>query len=198
MPYITIHHKKLFRMFRDKNIAVVGNAISLYDKNYGEVIDTNDIVVRFNLGLKHNSNTTHGSKTDWLIYNNDVWARSVNLFDNKQHLNWMQIYYMHDSSPVSHNVYTIPEFVQESLFTKGNFTRSNKPSIGLLFVHFLTYVNAKQVNIFGFDHKQSLTFYNTNRKRKKDLRGKGHDWLKEQTFLTDTIIKTHSNFNIHR
>lgn len=63
--------KDLEELMVGKRIAVVGNALSLFDKSYGEEIDTHDIVIRFNkaapLYHTHDVSKTHGSKTH-------VWA----------------------------------------------------------------------------------------------------------------------------
>ena len=199
MPYIDIHHKNLFKFFYDKRIAVVGNARSLYNNTdssggYGSLIDDNDIIVRFNLGINHGNIITHGAKTNWLVYNNDNWATSVNLFDYKEDVNWMQIY-VNEGSYVDNSVYIIHQFVYQRLLDIGDFSKDKLPSIGLCFLWFLTYVKPKQVNIFGFDFKETHTFYNFNRKRKKDERKKGHDWNKEKTFFENKIIKLRNNFN---
>jgi len=202
MSYIDIHHKKLFRLFYNKKIAVIGNARSLYNSTnspggYGNLIDTNDIVIRFNLGVDHKNTITHGSKTDWVVYNNDHWANSVDLFAYKENVNWMQIY-LNEHSTVDQSVYTIPNFVLQRLFDLGKFEKNANPSIGLAFIWFLTYVKPKQVNIFGFDFKQTHTFYNYARKRKKDERKKGHNWDKEKKFFLEQILPLRNNFNYYQ
>lgn len=67
-PYNKDGSKKDFEeLVKGKRIAVVGNALSLFDRSYGEEIDSHDIVIRFNkaapLYYANDVSITHGSKT---------------------------------------------------------------------------------------------------------------------------------------
>lgn len=57
-------------LVKGKSIAVVGNSLSLFDKNHGNIIDSHDIVIRFNKAAPTQDaecKKTHGEKFD-------VWA----------------------------------------------------------------------------------------------------------------------------
>ena len=193
MSIIDITQQELYKLFENKSIAVVGNAQSLYNSQYGALIDTYDIVCRFNLGINHQSYKTHGCKIDWCIYNNDAWAYNINLFDN-QITNWMRV---DDELPSEIEIhtdrYTMPSSILEKLKQEG---KMKKPSTGLTFLYFLTHTKPKRVGVFGFDWKQTITFYNLNRKRKKEERKKykDHDWEKEKVFFQQRIVLENSNF----
>ena len=199
MPLLDIVHQDLYKLFENKSIAVVGNARSLYQSKFGRHIDNNDIVCRFNLGINHDSYKTHGSKTDWIVYNNENWAKSVDLFSLDTNANWMQVYQnpRDFSKSLPNPIYIMPSFILQKIQDYGNFSNDLRPSIGLVFLYFLTFVNPKQVNIYGFDWKKTHTFYNYTRKRKKDERKKGHDWAKEELFFTEKILKERNNFEYY-
>ena len=59
--------------FDNKSIAIIGNAKSLFDKNYGDEIDSNDIVIRINKGIEvctqPNNSKSHGKKVDVWCFN---------------------------------------------------------------------------------------------------------------------------------
>lgn len=60
-----IAERQIHRELAGKRVALVGNARSLADRDYGAVIDSADIVVRCNRGVIVNTRS-HGSRTDWL------------------------------------------------------------------------------------------------------------------------------------
>ena len=138
---------QLSKFFNNKTISVVGNANSLLESNYGTLIDSADIVCRFNLGPKLIAPQSHGTRTDWCIYNNYSWASSANAFDITANCKWLEINYDFELVlDMEIDAYTLP---QESRIKFGN----DHPSIGITFLHYLTTCNPKQVNIFGFDWK---------------------------------------------
>ena len=56
---------KLKEYCRGKRVLLVGNAASLFNHEYGELIDSYDVVVRFGKGVPTDENKKHvGSKTD--------------------------------------------------------------------------------------------------------------------------------------
>lgn len=172
---------QLSKFFNNKTISVVGNANSLLESNYGTLIDSADIVCRFNLGPKLIAPQSHGTRTDWCIYNNYPWASSANAFDITANCKWLEINYDFELIlDMEIDAYTLP---QESRIKFGN----DHPSIGITFLHYLTTCNPKEVNIFGFDWKRTHTWYNRSRKWKKERMRSGHNWQKELDYFKEFI-----------
>lgn len=181
---------QLSKFFNNKTISVVGNANSLLESNYGTLIDSADIVCRFNLGPKLIAPQSHGTRTDWCIYNNYSWASSANAFDITANCKWLEINYDFELVlDMEIDAYTLP---QESRIKFGN----DHPSIGITFLHYLTTCNPKQVNIFGFDWKRTHTWYNRSRKWKKERIRSGHNWQKELDYFKE-FIEPLTQYTLH-
>jgi len=181
-----LKNSKLKKLFRNKTVSVVGNASSLFDSEYGDLIDSSDIVCRFNLGPHVNSPLSHGTRTDWCIYNNYRWAEENNLFNIENDWNYIEVNFDIENK-IAVKVFPLPVQSKLDLLEKLVLDGSDKPSIGVYFLHFLTQCKPKQVNIFGFDWKHTHTWYNKGRKRKKDERKKGHNWDKELDYFQKFI-----------
>lgn len=181
---------QLSKFFNNKTISVVWNANSLLESNYGTLIDSADIVCRFNLGPKLIAPQSHGTRTDWCIYNNYSWASSANAFDITANCKWLEINYDFELVlDMEIDAYTLP---QESRIKFGN----DHPSIGITFLHYLTTCNPKQVNIFGFDWKRTHTWYNRSRKWKKERIRSGHNWQKELDYFKE-FIEPLTQYTLH-
>lgn len=74
VSYYVIHSRDLYvnimllELIKDRNVAVVGPSSSLDNKKMGELIDSNDIVIKINK-FQNLSPIDFGSKTDILFYN---------------------------------------------------------------------------------------------------------------------------------
>lgn len=178
--------------FSNKRIAVVGNALSLFDKEYGKLIDSYDIVCRFNLGISVDSPHTHGTKTDWCIFNNADFAVKNNLFDILPNIRYLQVYYKENI------VEELPELpittVSNKIITDlNNKTNNNYISTGSVFLYILSKITPLEVGIFGYDFKQTYTWYNKNYKQAKQRKNEKHDWSFEKQFMLNTLDKN-TNF----
>jgi len=61
--------EKLKRYCEGKKVLLVGNAASLFNHSYGDMIDQYDVVVRFGKGVPTEENRKYiGSKTDCLVF----------------------------------------------------------------------------------------------------------------------------------
>lgn len=182
------------KYFKQKTVAVVGNSMSLFEKDYGSSIDKNDIVIRINRGILIKDESKQGKKTDvWAYATERVVSDlfSLNLCSNTIHLSKKQRFYknpnykkkIYEGHPCSK--YYIPLDVLEKLNQDLTFTII--PSSGLIITYYLSCCDPKEVNLYGFDWKETPTWY----RNKKD----DHDWNTEKNFFLNFLL-TKTNINL--
>ena len=168
-------------------ISVIGNAESIFNNQYGELIDKN-ITIRFNRAEILNSKC-QGSKWDYLV------SSEINTFEkyNKENPPFHSLIF----SPIGKefeyklnkvmfktNIFRLPLIQSEQLKNK----LSAPPSTGLQILYYLDSIGNKDVSIFGFDFKKTKTFY--------EIRNKGkHDFKKEKELIFGFITK--NNWKIY-
>tara|TARA_B110000977_G_scaffold64204_1_gene87343 strand:+ start:11309 stop:11845 length:537 start_codon:yes stop_codon:yes gene_type:complete len=166
--------------FEGKTVAVVGNAASLLEKNYGKEIDTAEVVVRINRGgYKF---TQFSNKMGMKL---DVWCMQ-NIRQNKP---WAQ-------QPASKNAHKMqmdtidvsPEFANMADVVFSNDDRNSldsnltkKSSTGLRVLYYISKQNPKNVNVYGFDWKQT---YSWHEKRKCIA----HNFEEEKKYCYDNFF----------
>lgn len=108
---------KLRERCKGKRVLILGNSISLFDKQkkLGELIDSYDVVVRFGRGFPHEKAREYlGSKTDVWCFGN-LRASSFHLWKDVpfKMLNFLQIYF-YKKSPTVMDCLLVPKlFMQE-------------------------------------------------------------------------------------
>ena len=196
-----IDFEVLEKEFQNKSIAVIGNAQSLFDYEYGNIIDNHDLVIRINLGFLVDSPKSHGTKTDWVIFNNyNFLKKNSNIFSEDHKFNLLEIYNLNfiynNETYQQDNFCRLSRAIPLECLKKFQFTDDKKPSTGLCIVYMLSLLKTKQVSIFGFDFKRSITWYNKNRKSKKEQRQNQNDWKKEEEVLNWLCNK--NKFKLYR
>lgn len=149
-------------------ISIVGNAESIFDKEYGDLIDSADIVIRFNGGVPI-CKKSQGTKTDILAFSNilfkDAFKEDLIYWDMKQ-------------SP--------ERFYLEKVL-------GSTPSNGIAVIERVKNAyNFYQIQVFGFDWKASGTFW-----RKKEHKNPKHDYKKEEEYCKK-IIETNKNWKLYQ
>jgi hypothetical protein len=172
--------------FKGKSVAVVGNAQSLFDREYGQIIDSHDVVCRINKGFYNIVDLSHGTRTDVLVFSQ--WATVRRAVKRKSAL--CIKYFIHTSAlgreviiaPTELNLeseYTqCPIDVINDLKTKVLLTKKQSVSTGITFLEMLSNCEPKKVSIFGFDWKKTPTFYTPVDTIKPDP----HDFEKEREY----------------
>lgn len=199
---------------KNKNVAVVGNATSLFYQKHGAFIDSHDIVIRFNKAspvMCHNVEKTHGSKFDfwmfWTIgafYNryittNDVTEKAKELFYSNYPIKIQASINGHKKLTEEYIDDTCPSNIFKNLRDK--LRKHNtllQPSAGIVLLSWLENCSPSSVNIFGMDFKKTSTFseperFETEMKNGLDTRC-NHDYNLEKTYFHENLKE---KMNIH-
>lgn len=160
--------------FNGKSVATVGNAQFLFDKDYGKLIDSHDVVVRLNKGamIPNLPKISHGVKMDIVIASR-----------------WNLVKYFHKKYIIKKSMFTDIKFImcgrhgrddlkqpieqkiwyyplprhKELKWQLLNLEKKQDPSTGIIALDIISHGNPKSVSIFGFDWKETPTFYDLNR-----------------------------------
>jgi hypothetical protein len=167
--------------FEEKTIAVIGNASSLFEKNYGSEIDSHDVVVRINkaamLYTRKEVNKSHGSKTDvWVFWNT---AEYKSFFPKiSKHIKKMHAGHQ---GRTPNNIDLIDFLYPDDLYKelKKHSGKHNNPTTGLITLDYISRCNPKHIDVYGFDWKSSPTFTDPEMKREKAC---PHDYPVEKEY----------------
>lgn len=142
--YINIPEVKEF--IKDKRVAIVGNALSIFDKKNGNLIDYYDIVVRFNYGFIKNAES-QGTKTDIHIV-------AVNLKSEECEL--LKCQFRLNRSRICHNPCKTILWADRKRLIQNNL----QPSSGFMAIDLCLSSKAKEIGLFGFDFGKTQSFPN--------------------------------------
>lgn len=189
-----------------KSLAVVGNAISIFDSAYGKDIDAHDEVVRFNKGISIIDKKSQGSKTDLLAVNGvDIFHL---LSDNKKDVdlynhNKFKIlkFFDKDATALNTEKGVVDIFVNKyELFSGMSDCTASKIlrfTTGFTFLYWLNKTGKlkteyNKIDLYGFDFGKTYTYYNDlyyNTLRSRSF----HNWEFEESYIkslnTVNIIK---------
>ncbi len=194
-----------------KSVAVVGNALSLFDKKYGDNIDAHDIVIRFNkaapIYCDYDVSSTHGTKFDvWAFWTvGAFYNRFINTDESSQKIK--DLFYSNEIMKIQaavngHNSLTDKYINHTCPFDilhkfRKLFRVSNQkinPSAGICILDWVASCETKSVSVFGMDFKATPTFseldkYGLDMIGQIDARCK-HDYsLEESYFRTELAHK---------
>ena len=144
-PYDEILSVKNF--IKDKTVAIVGNAKSIFDKVNGKKIDAHDVVIRFNRGFISNQKS-QGAKTDILLL-----ACELNI-DEKA--SYKAFYYVNRSKSTQCGDLTINNRMRARL----RAWIGKQPSTGFMAIDLCREAGAAKIDLYGFDFEKTPTFYN--------------------------------------
>ena len=172
--------------FLNHPVSVVGNAESIFGKIHGNLIDSN-LTIRFNRA-EITDEKCQGSRWDYLA------SSEINTFEkyNEQLPQFHTLIFTPTKKELEYKIkkvkftakiFKLPIFQSEYLFTQ----LSAPPSTGLQILYYLDVIQNKDVNIFGFDFKETKTFYENRNKGR-------HDYAKEKMFIMNLVSKNGWNF----
>ena len=144
----------LLRMAEGKRVAVVGNATSLADGDFGALIDGHDIVLRFNL-MPIVSARSHGLKTDWVATHQGL---SRQFFEARGATTVIWLGNDHKLIP-GWTILKAPHFfwIKDHDLTNLKRTLGAPPTAGVALIDLLAQSSATEMSLFGFDFMQSGT-----------------------------------------
>jgi hypothetical protein len=158
----------MIEVFEGKTVSIVGNARSLFHKDYGSEIDSAQVVCRIKRGffmLKPEDIKSHGKRTDVWFLN---WFKTMkpNRVTNKTCDHIVEI--LHH-----------PEIDIEWL---RNDLGHHRPSTGLRILHLISLYNPAQVNVYGYDWKETPSFHD------KKLHDDRHDFALERQYCINKFF----------
>lgn len=152
--------------FADRTVALVGNAASLFDKEYGSEIDEHDVVVRMNkaamLWTQFHVEKSHGKRTDvWMIFNIGEYRHRSDDMDpsiKKMHMS------SHRQTAEHLRIVDAVFPISEHKLLQAQVGYDN-PTTGLMAIKWITMAKPKVLDIYGFDWKETPTFTDMEGKR---------------------------------
>jgi hypothetical protein len=178
--------------FENKSVAIVGNAMSLFDTNYGTEIDSHEVVVRLNkaamLYERFDVEKSHGKKTDvWMFWRTAEYKKhfsSINKDIKKMHMGHQD----RKSIDIKLVDCVYPDTLYNELKKKAG--KHNNPTTGLMAIDYVFSCNPKSMSIYGFDWKETPTFTDPTRKKEKLC---PHDFETEKAYCEQTYL---NEFNV--
>jgi hypothetical protein len=179
--------------FENKSVAVVGNAQSLFDNSYGDLIDSCDVVCRINVGIKVIDPVAQGQKTDVHVFSKWQWMESLNLLDyNRKNLHTS--YKGRDDINEKISYYPLENHNQLKL--QLGLSKKEKPSTGLVLLDYISSICTIKVSIFGFDWKDTPTYYENDPQYNTKRDADPHCYDKEKTYLLNLCFQK-TEYNIY-
>lgn len=155
--------------FNDKSVALIGNAMSLFDLEYGSEIDSHDVVVRLNKAAmlinRFDAEKSHGKRTDvWIFWSYKEYDKHF-----KDHPNILKMHAGHQYR-TKHNLGDLVDFVYPmSLYDplkKVAGSRRN-PTTGFISLDYILHCEPKLLSVYGFDWKKTPTHTDPDQKNEK-------------------------------
>jgi hypothetical protein len=185
--------------FNQKSVAVVGNAKSIFNNNYGSLIDSHDIVCRINQGAVIVNEKSQGKKIDIFAFSGLKKFKNLitdigidkNLFTSARKHNEVSeiknitVYPLEWRNQLKINLISLDKsFVDTGYPLPGEKGEIKKPSSGICLLDYISKFNQTSVSVFGFDWKASPTYYN------QGGYNSSHDWKYEKEYCLEYFQKT--------
>jgi len=190
-------YEELEKFIEGKNVALIGNAKSIFKfHEWGSFIDKHDIVIRLNFAYPYASEVGRfvspkylGTKTTFVFASNAVrllidgyrttsgypgMKRLVHMSGGNRNSTWRKY-----SDEDEFLTYPKP------YWTNLKNVLTSRPSAGIMAFDILERSNPLKVNMFGFDWKETVTYYNDH--ETVDNPVGPHDWVKEKHYILGKV-----------
>lgn len=159
--------KQIGKLIKGSNVAIVGNAKSLFDTEYGKEIDSHDFIIRFNRGFFAKPES-QGTKTTLLLLACNLTFQEIRSYGAKFVVNRSKNYFNPTGFTLSND---------ERMELKERL--GSQPSTGFMAVDICLNFGAKHIDLYGFDWEKTPTWYND------PLYKTQHDYPKEEEIILD-------------
>lgn len=172
------HYPELYSIkpeIEGKRVAIVGNAKSIFDHQFGQEIDNHDFVIRFNRGFIIKPEC-QGTKTTFLITAANLSDEEISRYNAKYTANRSCNY-------TSNTDFTINS--RERCIMAGGI--GAQPSTGFMAVNICLCFGAKEIDLYGFDFEKTPSWPN------KEGYKTQHNYQKERDILFGYEIRNMIN-----
>jgi len=195
---------KLKELFDTKTISLVGNGGSLKNKNYSDLIDIGDIVIRFNYGVINYLDYKEyvGEKFDIFATNSYASGNYKEIINSIKNTNKIILTTRPFKKILKHGLYTNDQFfeafenidndiieIDESYFLNNKVNDYYNFTSGTITLLFLLNFDCK-INVFGMDFLKNGYYYGNN------ING-GHNGNIEEDMIKK-LSKTKENIKIFK
>lgn len=148
--------QELMAYLENKNIALVGNAKSIFDKTRD--IDKHEVIIRLNKGTPNGKEAFIGKRTDVLAVSMDLTKIEIKgLFGDPKFLMYMT---PHNRENLSWHLSNNASFYPKLNWRVLKRTLEARPSTGCMMFDFLwNYIEFSELHIYGFDFMKSPNWY---------------------------------------
>lgn len=173
--------------FEGKTVAIVGNAMSLFDKEYGAEIDSHDVVVRLNkaamLYERFDAERSHGKRTDiWMFWRTAEYKKLFGNVDKsikKMHMGHQD----RNSNDIKLVDFVYPNELYIPL--KKEAGKHNNPTTGLMALDYVFHCKPNMMSVYGYDWKATPTYTDPDRKKDKAC---PHDFETEKGYCNSVFF----------
>lgn len=181
--------------FEGKSVALVGNSTSLFDKEYGTIIDQHDVVVRLNkaamLTNRFDARDSHGTRTDiWMFWSvNEYQKHFVDLPDVKK-------FHAGHQFRTSPKIQLVDGIYPDDMYSrlKGVAGSRRNPTTGFIAIDYIRHSDPRRLSVFGFDWKKTPTHTDPDRVKEKLC---PHDYDVEEQYCTDVVF-SHPHITLYQ
>lgn len=174
--------------FKDKSVALIGNARSLSQTDYGSEIDGHDIIIRIN-GAPMPAARSHGTRTDMIAMSMPTPSETL-VSQDPARLMWM-------TRKRKRLPYWLARDARFFLNRKEDVARlrdvlGGPPTTGAMVIDLLMRSEAAKIELYGFDFFASLSLSGS---RSADQ--VAHDFNAESAWVDD-LLNTDPRLSLHR
>jgi len=143
-----------------KQIALVGNAKSLFSKHQGSEIDSKEVVCRINAGCEIIDSEHQGIRTDLGFLSPPNIFKSI--CESNPSFTIIHATSLQREEPYNIGFECIPKELNDEMYLK---LKVRRPSTGIFVLNYLLSFKPSKIYCFGFDFKKTPNAFDNNTKK---------------------------------